>query len=351
MRKVRISQLFLVAMIVGFAASTCFAAKANPLEAWQPKFDPSGAKYVMKVSNVSHPAMACVSVGYRIRDELWKRTDGQIFFDYYPLSQLGGEVEVVNQVMMGSVQGMLLSSVAAASVSPKFGVVNLPFLVNTFDKLDKFVQNRKLFEEFLSAAENKGLIGVDISGYGGYGWATVKPVRSLNEAKPLKFRIAEAPVNKSLYDHWGLNAVVMPWPDVHLALTRGVIDGLDHTAPVSSLTRKFDVAKHYTQIDYAQGLMIHVLNKAWVENLPKDLQKTLFDVIREEHAKTYDLARQEEEQVIAKSKEAGVQFYRLPDQDMETLRNQGDAVHREWADQIGPEYLKKVQDYLGYNQK
>jgi len=91
-----------------------------------------------------------------------------------------------------------------------------------------------------------------------------------------------------------------------------------------------------------------VLNKAWVESLPKDLQKTLLDVIHEEHAKTYALVRQEEEREIAKAKADGVEFFRLSDAEMEVLRKQGDVVHQEWAERIGPDYLKKVQDYLGY---
>ena len=47
---------------------------------------------------------------------------------------LGGEVEVLNMVQMGAVQGMGVSSVAATNLGPRFGVVNLPFLVNSFDK-------------------------------------------------------------------------------------------------------------------------------------------------------------------------------------------------------------------------
>ena len=329
---------------VGFAA----AKKKNPLESWKPAFDPSGAKYVMKVSNVSHPVIEGVAAGYRIRDELWKRTNGQLYFDYYPLSQLGGEVEVMNQLMMGSVQGMLGSSVAATNIAPRMGVVNLPFLVNSFDKLDKFAGNKELFDHFLAGAEAKGVMGLDITGYGNYGWATTKPVKSIADAKPLKFRIAEAAVNQSLYKAWGLNAVVMPWPDVPVSLKQGVIDGLDHTPMVCNITKKFEVAKSFTTINYAQGLFIHMVNKAWFESLPADLQKTLVEVVREECANTRQLTRKQEADQIAKAKAAGIAFYTLPEADMGTLRKQGNTVHAEWAEKIGPEYLKKVQQFLGY---
>ncbi len=341
-----LSVVLVVCTFVG--AGLAAEPKKNPLEAWKPAFDPSGAKYVMKVSNISHPVIEGIAAGYRIRDELWKRTNGQIYFDFYPLAQLGGEVEVLNQLVMGAVQGMMCSSVAATNIAPRMGVVNLPFLVNSFDKLDKFVGNKELFDEFLAGADDKGVMGVDITGYGNYGWATTKPVKSIADAKPLKFRIAEAAVNQSLYKAWGLNAVVMPWPDVPVALKQGVIDGLDHTPMVCNITKKFEVAKSFTQINYAQGLFIHLINKAWFNSLPADLQKTLLEVIHEECANTRKLTREQEAREIAKAKEAGIEFFTLSDADMATLRKEGDAVHKEWEDRIGAAYLKKVQDFLGY---
>ena len=42
---------------------------------------------------------------FAIRDELWKRTNGQMYLDYKPFSMLGGEVEVLNQLQMGRDSG------------------------------------------------------------------------------------------------------------------------------------------------------------------------------------------------------------------------------------------------------
>lgn len=338
-----------VVLGVGTAVGVGIAQqKPNPMDAWKPKFDPSGAKYVMKVSNVSTPALQGVRVGFAIRDALWKRTHGQIYFDYYPFSQLGGEVEVLNQLTMGAVQGMLCSSVVAPKIGPRLGIVNLPFLINSFAKLEKFVNDKPLFEHMLSAPEKNGVMGVDVTGYGNYGWATTKPVRTIADAKPLKFRIAEADVNQSIYKAWGLNIVPMPWPDVHIALKQGVIDALDHTPMVCELTKKFEVAKYFTQINYAQGLFINLINKRWFDSLPKDLQKDLLDVIHEESAKSRALTQQQEETEIAKAKASGVQFFTLPKKDMDTLRRESAVVFKEWQDRIGPDYLKKVEALEGY---
>lgn len=344
-------------IVLGLTVSSATAAGPS-LEQWKPAFDPSGAKYKCIVSNVSHPVIKGVYAGFAIRDELWKRTNGQIYIDYKPFSMLGGEVEVLNQLQMGAIQGMSVSSVASTNMGPRFGVVNLPFLIDSFDKLDKFVSSGKLFEHFMKAMEHVGIIGLDITGYGNYGWATVSPVKSIAEAKKVKFRIAEAAVNQLLYKVWGFNPVVMPWPDVPIALKQGVIDGLDHTPTVCNITKKFEVAKYFTRLNYAQGLFIWIFNKAWFDSLPADLQKTFKETVRDVCAQIRKESRQQETEEIGKAEKDGIQFFMLSDEDMSILKKQGDAAHKEYASEINKlydsdtyrpaDYLKEVQDYMEY---
>jgi TRAP-type C4-dicarboxylate transport system substrate-binding protein len=333
--------------------------KGPSLDKWKPAFDPSGAKYKFIVSNVSHPVLKGVYTGFAIRDELWKRTDGQMYLDYKPFSMLGGEVEVLNQLQMGAIQGMGVSSVAATNLGPRFGVVNLPFLVNSFDKLDKFVNSGKLFDHFLMAMDHQGIMALDITGYGNYGWATTTPVKTIADAKKVKFRIAEAAVNKLNYSNWGFNPVVMPWPDVPVALKQGVIDGLDHTPMVCNITKKFEVAKYFTQLNYAQGLFIWIFNKAWFNSLPPDLQKTFAETVHDVCAKIRTETIQQEIDQIEKAKAAGIEFFILSDAEMATLQQEGDKTHQAFAAEINnlnpgdtyrsENYLEEVQAYMGYS--
>ncbi len=358
----RNGKLFLI-LVIGLLGmmllvSPVMAKDAPSLDAWKPDFDPSGAEYRCIVSNVSHPVLKGVYTGFAFRDELWKRTDGKIFIDYKPLSVLGGEVEVLNQLQMGAIQGMGVSSVAATNLGPRFGLVNLPFLINSFDKLDKFVGNKQLFDHFMMAMDHQGIIGLDITGYGNYGWATTEPVLTIEDAKKIKFRTAEAAVNQLFYNEAGLHPVVMPWPDVPVALKQGVITGLDHTPSVCNITKKFEVAKHFTYVNYAQGLFIWVFNKAWFEKLPADLQTTFKEVLHEVSAKIRAESKAQELEQIEKATANGIQFHTLSDADLEWLKQKGDSVHVTYKEEINKlydgdtykpaDFLKEVQDFMAY---
>ncbi len=358
MRVERLAILVMVCLIslgllVGLAV-----AQAPSLDKWKPAFDPSGAKYKCVVSNVSHPVLKGVYAGFAIRDELWKRTNGQIYIDFKPFSMLGGEVEVLNQLQMGAIQGMGCSSVAATNLGPRFGLINLPFLIDSFEKLDKFVGSGQLFEHFMNAMDHQGIIGLDITGYGNYGWATTVPVRNLEDAKKIKFRTAEAAVNQLLYQAWGFNPVAMPWPDVPVALKQGVITGLDHTPSVCNITKKFEDAKYFTYVNYAQGLFIWIFNKAWFNSLPADLQKTFREVVKDVCIQIRKETVQQETEQIDLAKKSGIEFISLSKDEMDTLRKLGDSVHKKYAEEINKLYkgdkyrpvnfLEEVYGFIGY---
>jgi TRAP-type C4-dicarboxylate transport system substrate-binding protein len=338
--------VILFSLSVLFSTTVCAADNSDPLADWQPKFDPSGAEYKYLLSCVGHPAIEGVSVGFRIRDKVWEKSGGRLYVDFRPLSSLGGEKDVLRKLQMGAIQGMMSSSVAAANISDTFGIVNLPYVVDTFEKLDLFRDTPEIWTPFRDAALKSNIVVADITGYGSYGWATNSPVRTLEDAKSINFRIAEAPVNVDFYKAWGLKFTVMPWPDVPQALQTGVISGLDHTPIVCNISGKFNVAKNYTQLDYAQGLYIHLINTRWLNKLPEDLRKLLLDTISEESAAARSLTRKQQTEQILAAKNKGVAFYSISEEEKAQLIRQAKPMYDKWGQKIGADYLRQVRSTL-----
>ena len=344
-KRIWINVVLLILVMVA-TTSVGFARDLTLLEQWKPKFDPSTAEYRYILSNIDHPAIAGIGVGYNIRDKVWERSGGRLYIDFRPLAQLGGEKDVVRKLKLGAIQGMLCSSVMAANVAPMLGIVNLPFVIDSATKLEKFRNTPELFEPFSNAAARQGVQVIDFTGYGSYGWATTKPVRNLTDAQDVNFRIAQAPVNADIYKAWGLKFTVMPWPDVPQALQTGVIDGLDHTPIVCSITKKFEVAHYFTDLHYTQGLYIHMVNQRWLNKLPADLRTIFLQTVREESAIARHKTAQQQLEQIEQAKADGVQFFTLSSTDRNQLRKKAQPVYEKWGKIIGADYLQQVQDVL-----
>ena len=126
---------------------------------WRPGNRPSilaGAEFTYILSNVDHPSIEGIGVGYRIRDKVWERSKGRLYVDFRPLAQLGGEKDVMQKLKLGAVQGMLCSSVAAVNLADTLGIVNLPFVIDSYEKLEKFRQDPELWQEFSQSARSRG---------------------------------------------------------------------------------------------------------------------------------------------------------------------------------------------------
>jgi TRAP-type C4-dicarboxylate transport system substrate-binding protein len=128
---------------------------------------------------------------------------------------------------------------------------------------------------------------------------------------------------------------------------------------VCSITKKFEVAKYFTELNYAQGLFIWLFNKAWYNKLPADLQKILVETVRDMCAEARIAAKkQEAEQIPAAKEKYGVEFFKLSDKEMAILTKQANSVHVKFAPEINKNYsadkykpanfLQEVQDYMGY---
>lgn len=314
-----------------FCSLTQATERKDSLADWQPTFDPSSAEFTYLLSCVGHPAIEGVAAGFKIRDKVWEKSKGRLYVDFRPLSQLGGEKDVISKLKLGAVQGMMSSSVAAANIAPRLGVVNLPYVVDTFKKLDQFRNSETLWQPFSTAAAAQGILIADFTGYGSYGWATKKPVNTLSDAENVNFRIAEAPVNIDTYKAWGFKFTVMPWPDVPQALQTGVIDGLDHTPIVCNISKKFTIARYYTELDYAQGLYIHLINQRWLNKLPADLREILLQTIAEESAAARKLTEQQQKKQIAAAKADGVEFIQLNEADRALLIKKAEPIYNKWG--------------------
>ena len=321
---------------------------------WTPDFDPSAAKYKCIVFGAAHLLMGKIHTGLAFRDEIWKRTDGQIYIDYKSLTSEDKE-EPLSRLMKGEIQGAGCDVAAVTKQVPRFALLNLPFLINSSEALERFIAGGQLFDHCMMAANRHGIISLGITDYGNHGWAATVPIKTVEDARIIKFRFAKNPVRESLYKAWEINGAVMPWQDVQATLDQGKIAGLDH-APTACT--EFKKIRYYTQVNDTRWLFIWLFNKAWLNKLPADLQEIFKNTVSEVCATVRQKTGEWVSDEIARVRKEGIEFLSLSKRDMNILKKQGNDIHRKYEDDINTlhsddthkpgDYLKEVQYYMGY---
>lgn len=184
-------------------------------------------------------------------DALQEESGGKIELQIFPDAQLGGEREMFEAVQSGTLDIGLVSSVVFAAFDPKMSVVEIPYLVSTFDDAEK------LMDSELGSRLNESLktIGIHNLGWGHNDFRIItnnkNAVKLPEDLKGIKMRVPENEVLTKWFQQEGALSTVMQFPDIYAALQQGVIEGQDN-GPILSYAAKFIEHQKYVTVSNHQ---------------------------------------------------------------------------------------------------
>jgi len=199
-------------------------------------------------------------------DEL---TNHEMKIKFFPQAQLGGDRELLEGVMTNTIEMAFIATTPMAMTLKEIGVLDLPYLVDNLEQFWKICDGP--FLGFLNdKALRKGfrIIGVGLAG-STHIMTRKNAVNGIKGVKGLKIRTMQAPLHIQLINSYGAIATPVPWPEVYMALSQGVVDGT-FTALIPSVQ-----AKHYEQNRYfalSQEAIIGralVVSEQWFQSLPE----------------------------------------------------------------------------------
>lgn len=266
---------------------------------------------------------------------------GKVTFRKFLGGQLGGEVEMVRNLRMGTLDvGMFSVGAMAEGLSmPELLVLELPFLFESEQEADYVMD--ALFDEFKKRLMEKDVILVfwGVNGWRHFGCST-KPILSPADLKGLKMRAQEAPTYIEMYKVLGATPVPLPMTELLMALKNRMVDGYDQTVIVSVSLGLIGQIKHFTLSRHVYQPGALVISKKVFDKLSPEVQKAL--LVEKERpslqATGRKLVREEEEAITAAvEKEGNVKFYRLSPQQRDAFRKVMEAAMPRFEAQLGPQ--------------
>jgi len=323
---------------------------AQAAERLKPPFDHAGAFYKARIVSVAYPGIWQEHPGTAVRDALWKATKGELYLEYIPLPARIDEQAILTMLAGQKIQGAVIGCLATATQAPRLDLVNLPFLAETREKLEKFLDNQKLSAHFWEAMADRNILGLDMTSLGRFGWASRTPLKNLEDVKKAKLGITKEPLKEFIYQTWGLSPVALPAVNLLPALGKGDLTALETTLPACLAESRSEGFKNFTSVDYAQSLFVWLFQKSWLHSLPRDLQDTFRRVIKQQCA----LYRQKMADKELKARQralpgaARMALWSLPPEEARRLHTLAKEIHQKYAPRIGPAYLAEVQSFLGF---
>lgn len=247
---------------------------------------------------------------------LEERTGGRIDVDNHFGGSLGTERELMDMVALNVLQGT--RGGLFIDLSPKYMIYLLPFLMEDWDQALRLVNS-----DFAASINLEGRRhGYHVPACGisqGFRAHTtsVRPIREPEDFEGLKLRVPPHEPNVILTSLLGANPQEIPFTEVYQAARTGVIDGQDNALSNIWETRVYEVQEYLSLSNYMAGPDPFIVNLAWYESLPRDLQVVFDAAARDAIAFSDRMNRESEEEYLGKLSEV-----------LETNRIEGTALAR-----------------------
>lgn len=177
-----------------------------------------------------------------------ERTDGRVVIETFPLSQLGAERELIEGLMLGSVDMMVSTSGPLINFVSDFGVLDLPFLFNNREAAVQILEG-EIGDDLFAQLREEGIVGLSW-GENGFRHITnsIQPIETPDDLKGLSLRVQENKVFIDAFKQLGANASPMAWTEALTALQSGVVDGQENPILVIDSYKLYDSGQTHMTI-------------------------------------------------------------------------------------------------------
>lgn len=210
----------------------------------------------------------------RLATEIGEETKGAVKVNTFHNSQLGGEIDVINQIVRGRLDMGGFAALSLALQVPEVALLQMPFYFDDVVQRDCVLDNHAK-PVLADALEKKGLKFLTWGESGAGQIVGKKAYTSPTDVRGIKAGIY---ANKGSTDFWkrvGANPVPTTTPELASSLQTGLIDSWV-TVPVFYVPSGLNkIAPVMTKLDMSIALTVNVMNKKLFDGLAPDVRAAL----------------------------------------------------------------------------
>lgn len=292
----------------------------------------AGAETTLRIAHLAIEEGAYEDALQAMNEELVERTDGRVEIDTYPNGQLGGELEMIEQVQSGSIEGAVLTAGSLSSVVPVVGGMELPYLFDDQDHARRAADGEvgELLSEELEA---EGLVAL---GFWEMGYKnitnSVRPIQSAEDAQGLQIRVLENPILIDTYSALGMDPTPLPWTETYTALQQGVVDGYEGPYEAMVSGGIHEVQDYISEVEMIYGAVVLTLSVEALESLSEEDRQVLLDIGREFAPEQRSFNEQYLESFKDEAVDYGVEVLESDELDLDSFRSAVEHLHEEMAE-------------------
>jgi tripartite ATP-independent transporter DctP family solute receptor len=255
-----------------------------------------------------HPAdYPTVMTVKKIGEIISQKTNGKYNVKVFGNSALGSEKDTVEQVKIGALDMVRVSTSAFHGIIPETMVPSFPFIFRDVGHFRRAMAG-PAGDKILAAFEKHGFIGLVLWESGARSIYAKKPVRNLADVKGMKIRVQQSDLWVATAQAMGANPTPIPMAEVYTALKTGLVDAAENNYPSYETAKHYEAAPVYSETQHVMSPEVIVFSKKVWDTLTKEEQQIIRAAAKETVPYYIDLWSKKEQASKEITIKAGAQY-------------------------------------------
>ena len=214
-------------------------------------------------------------------EELKKRTGNRFAIEVYPSGQLFRDRDVPRALRQDALEMAVPGTWQLDSAEPNAALQSLPMFYGIDEVTVHKVMDGKLGQYLNKKLEERMLVKVlgkwmDLGSQNTF--SVKKEIKNYNDLKGMKIRYPGGTANAKRISAFGAIPLLVPWPDVPLAMSQGVMDGLLTTFESSVSSKLMDSGMKFGFEDKNLfGQYVPMMRANFFNKQPKEVQQAILE--------------------------------------------------------------------------
>ena len=271
--------------------------------------------------------------GRKFGELMEKATGGKIKVNVYAADQLtnGNQSEGIQALIDGDpVQISMHSNLIYSAFDPRFNVVSLPFLFDSVEDADAKLDG-EAGEKLKEILDEYGLHCMGIAENGFRQLTNSKQeVKSVDDIKNLKIRVAGSNLLMECYKRWGADATNMNWSETYTALQQKTVEGQENPLPAIDAASVQEVQPYCSMWNAIYDCLFFCINQDIYDSLTPEQQEVIDECGRLATEYERGINRAGDDEIMDRwQNENGVTITNYEDMDIDSFKQAVDGVD-EW---------------------
>ncbi len=297
------------------------------------------ANVVIKLGHIAEPSHPYAQGGDHFAKLVAEKSGGEIEVKVFPNSQLGGQKDLIEGLVFGSVDMALVGTAALGQFQPQISLFDLPFLFD--DRPHAFRSLDTVGMEIGQALEPRG---IKLLGYMENGIRhmtnNVRPIKAPGDMKDLKIRVQTNKIHIEMIKALGASPTPMDLSELYSAMQQGTVDGQENPSAHIFTKRFYEVQKYASLTAHAYAPEPVIISMITWKKLSPKHQKIIQEAANESIVWQRKVSEDEDNDYWDKIRKTGKM--EVLEVDRKAFQEATKPVIAQFAKTVGEDNLKKV---------